>query len=251
MKKPIQLSIPEPCHENWNAMTPADKGRFCASCQKNVIDFIRSSDREIVSAFAKDTNLCGRFNSNQLERALIIPAEKSSLWPVAAALVSFISLAPATSVAQTPESTEQTPGMKMGKILLPPAITVTGMVSDAEGPLTGAKVAIQNTAISVETDADGTYAIEARPGQTLVFTYRDFEIQKNVVLRNAKIINAKFEIEEIQNEVVIEAYRTTTRAISGQVYMTTTIETTGPIKSTEKKRTFFGRIFHSIGNLFR
>lgn len=253
MKKPIQISIPEPCHENWDGMTPVGKGRFCASCQKNVIDFTRSSDREILTYLKENDNVCGQFDNSQLERELLIPAERKRIWPVAAAIAGLLTLTPATAVAQTHERTEQTPRMTKGKILLPPTMTVTGMVSDAEGPLPGAKVAIQNTAISVETDIDGNYAIEVRPGQTLVFSYRELEIQKNVVLRNSKIINVTFKIEKILDEVVIEAYKSTTR---GTVAYTSIIQT--PIKpisitktAIEKKRTFFGRIFHSIGNLFR
>jgi len=34
MKQQLFISIAEPCHENWNDMTEADKGRFCRSCQK-------------------------------------------------------------------------------------------------------------------------------------------------------------------------------------------------------------------------
>ena len=102
MKKPIQISIPTPCHENWAAMTPADKGRFCASCQKNVRDFTRSSDREIVSAFAKDKDLCGRFRQTQLDRDLIVTTEKNTIWIVAsAAVLGFIGLGTNYSVAQT------------------------------------------------------------------------------------------------------------------------------------------------------
>lgn len=32
------LHIPTPCHENWDAMTPAGNGRHCASCDHQVID---------------------------------------------------------------------------------------------------------------------------------------------------------------------------------------------------------------------
>ena len=53
MAKKLQLQVPTPCHENWENMTATGKGRFCASCQKQVIDFSNKSDREIVMFFKK------------------------------------------------------------------------------------------------------------------------------------------------------------------------------------------------------
>jgi hypothetical protein len=47
MSKKLQLQVPVPCHEDWDKMTDAEKGRFCSSCQKTVIDFSKMSDREI------------------------------------------------------------------------------------------------------------------------------------------------------------------------------------------------------------
>jgi hypothetical protein len=32
------LQINKPCHENWGAMTPNERGRHCASCNKTVVD---------------------------------------------------------------------------------------------------------------------------------------------------------------------------------------------------------------------
>src|SRR5881397_1773271 len=76
MKK-IQLSIPEPCHEDWNKMTPGEKGRFCESCQKTVIDFTNMSDRQIAEHFKKqDGPVCGRFMGDQLNRTIDMPRKR-------------------------------------------------------------------------------------------------------------------------------------------------------------------------------
>lgn len=31
MIKNIQISIPNPCQENWDKMLPAEKGKFCSA----------------------------------------------------------------------------------------------------------------------------------------------------------------------------------------------------------------------------
>ena len=76
MKK-VQLSIPEPCHENWDAMTPTVQGKFCASCQKAVIDFTEMSDRQLAEFFKKPpSSVCGRFQQDQLNRNIEIPRKR-------------------------------------------------------------------------------------------------------------------------------------------------------------------------------
>ncbi len=78
MAKKLQLSIPEPCHENWDVMTPVEKGRFCNSCQKQVVDFSRMSDRQVAEFFKKPStgSVCGRFMTDQLERDIDIPKKR-------------------------------------------------------------------------------------------------------------------------------------------------------------------------------
>ncbi|MBN4072576.1 hypothetical protein JYT74_00920 [Crocinitomix catalasitica] len=44
MKK---VSIPDPCHEDWDKMTPTEKGTFCGKCQIDVIDFTTKSSHEV------------------------------------------------------------------------------------------------------------------------------------------------------------------------------------------------------------
>lgn len=80
MPRPIKLSIPKPCDENWDAMQPAGNGRHCAACQKTVVDFTTMSDGEIIRHLGKSTAngrtapVCGRFMADQLNRRLIPPS---------------------------------------------------------------------------------------------------------------------------------------------------------------------------------
>jgi len=78
MSKKLQLQIPAPCHENWESMTPVEKGCFCGSCQKQVVDFSDMSDREIAMFFKRPStgSVCGRFMQDQLNRDIEIPGKR-------------------------------------------------------------------------------------------------------------------------------------------------------------------------------
>src|SRR5262245_2160350 len=77
MRKNIQLHIPKPCHEDWDTMTPIEKGRFCSGCQKQVVDFTVMSDEQLVAFFRKQpNNVCGRFLNDQLNRSIEIPRKR-------------------------------------------------------------------------------------------------------------------------------------------------------------------------------
>jgi TonB-linked SusC/RagA family outer membrane protein len=49
--------------------------------------------------------------------------------------------------------------------------TITGVVSDASGPLPGVNVVVKGTQRGVQTNFDGTYSIKAKVGETLVFSF--------------------------------------------------------------------------------
>jgi hypothetical protein len=86
--KKFTITIPEPCTENWNEMTPTARGKFCAHCQKDVIDFSDKTDLEIAN-FVKSNkgNFCGRFIDKQLDKEFsYIEQEKNSTLKYAAAL---------------------------------------------------------------------------------------------------------------------------------------------------------------------
>ncbi|MBK0403992.1 hypothetical protein I5M27_13435 [Adhaeribacter sp. BT258] len=75
-KVKLQINVPEPCEQDWNAMIPQGNGRFCDVCQKCVIDFSTKSDREVIEIFSRSNNkVCGRFREDQLNRNLILPQQ--------------------------------------------------------------------------------------------------------------------------------------------------------------------------------
>jgi CarboxypepD_reg-like domain/Secretion system C-terminal sorting domain len=67
----LYISIAEPCHEDWNEMSPVEQGRHCAVCQKNVVDFTEKNDEDILDFFKNyNGSACGRFMDEQLNRPL-------------------------------------------------------------------------------------------------------------------------------------------------------------------------------------
>jgi CarboxypepD_reg-like domain/Secretion system C-terminal sorting domain len=78
MVKKFELQVNEPCHESWESMTDADRGRFCGSCQKVVMDFTGMSDEQLVAFFKKPStgSVCGRFNTDQLNKEFTTPRKR-------------------------------------------------------------------------------------------------------------------------------------------------------------------------------
>jgi hypothetical protein len=106
-KKQLTISIPTPYTEDWNAMTPDKNGKFCASCQKTVVDFTRMSDAEIFRYF--DTfkgNACGRFSEKQLSAPIIEPLvlKPNNRWAWALSAL----LLPSVAASQTVKMNEAT-----------------------------------------------------------------------------------------------------------------------------------------------
>jgi TonB-dependent SusC/RagA subfamily outer membrane receptor len=73
----IQLNIPEPCHEDWQNMTPTEQGRFCNACAKQVVDFSMMTDTQVLNYFLnkKEEKVCGRADPDQLDRIISKPKE--------------------------------------------------------------------------------------------------------------------------------------------------------------------------------
>lgn len=69
MKKNYSIQIPEPCHEDWGKMSPNEKGRFCDSCAKTVVDFTHQKKEDIENYLLlnQDQSVCGRVVNSQID----------------------------------------------------------------------------------------------------------------------------------------------------------------------------------------
>src|SRR5690606_33211822 len=73
----MKISIPQPCHENWNDMLPEEKGRFCLSCQKSVYDYTKFSDNEIIETLQTKSDICIKSTSKELEKLNLLLENKN------------------------------------------------------------------------------------------------------------------------------------------------------------------------------
>lgn len=90
---------------------------------------------------------------------------------------------------------------------------VSGLVVDANGmPIGGVNVLIQNTAKGTQTNFDGEYSLNTKPGDVFVFSFVGFEKQERIV-GNENTIDVTMQ-ENLSNldEVVITGYGKQTRA---------------------------------------
>jgi hypothetical protein len=85
---PTVISIPTPCHEDWNKMTAKDQGRHCDVCSKTVVDFTTWYPQQILLHFENNTNVCGRFRIDQLDEP--IPTKEDFVKQISYFAVPFL-----------------------------------------------------------------------------------------------------------------------------------------------------------------
>ncbi len=96
--------------------------------------------------------------------------------------------------------------------------TITGTVSDADGPLPGATVVVQGTSNGVTSDFDGNYSIEANEGDVLEFSFIGMTTGTATVGSDSVINMTLAGGDNTLEEVVVVGYSQQTRGdITGSV----------------------------------
>lgn len=168
--KHIELKIVAPCHENWDQMNPTEKGRFCASCQKEVVAFHTMTDAQILDFFRQSPkNVCGQFRPDQL-KSYPLPAPPSLRFPLRAMAVGSV-LALLVSQAVQGQETEVSldPTMQQHNVpdcptpwegLAPDSLhAVSGTIRDLRtgNAIPNALIEVKTLQLSTRTDSQGRF----------------------------------------------------------------------------------------------
>jgi len=190
MSSKIQLSVTDPCHENWNHMTATEQGRFCQSCQKTVTDFSMMNDKEILNHLSKrSTDVCGRFTNDQLDRPLMEGYKKkfswSYIWNFVIAGFMTTGYANAQSkpqptqkvsvnnykgaVSQKAEACNEPVTAIVGMMVIMEPVrfdVFNGVIHDSKTgfPIPFASVSIKNTDIGQAADSNGVFNLKIQSG---------------------------------------------------------------------------------------
>jgi hypothetical protein len=164
---PYVVTIPNPCHENWELMTPQEQGRHCKVCNKVIIDFTTMTNEEIILYLqsAKES-VCGRIeeiDSQSLQP--YIPLSKQAKLFLYALAIAFFTQVPLNVVGQKVKDSTHIAQMQYGQL--------TGKVTDEKGnPLDFATVRVLQNGIvkgGAKTDQDGYYMISnLKPGKYMI-----------------------------------------------------------------------------------
>jgi TonB-dependent SusC/RagA subfamily outer membrane receptor len=214
----LQLSIPEPCHENWQQMTPTEQGRFCNACAKEVIDFSSMTDIQVLNYFTNLTHekVCGRALPEQLDRTISRPEQpkKRLFWYwnyVVMFLMFFIKGNNVAAQSCTKPATELTPvnnANLRGEMIVMDELkkngshVVTGKVTDKDGnPVSFASIKIKGANTGISADANGAYSIKAQPNNILIISGASF-VHTEVPLGIQTVVNTV--LEKSSNSGLIE-----------------------------------------------
>ena len=264
MRKAITINIPNPCTEDWNKMTPEDKGRHCTVCEKTVIDFTNKIDETIVKLHEIEGEICGRYKKTQLNRELSYSRkEKNSyLTYLATGLFTLFSVTSQDVFAQgNPKiikvDTVKTPRVnnKLATSILPTKL-IKGLVYDeSKMPLPGVNIIIKGTTTGTQTDFDGNFNLRTNKGDVLVFSYVGMKTKEITISDFKKLDIALEEDSAILGEVVVGG------AISGDPIYSYSYtlelrkqarkERREKIRNGELERTTTGKLLYKLSNFLR
>ena len=208
MEQKFNLTISKPCSEKFNQFDKTEKGGFCNSCQKEVIDFRKVSDKQLSYFFQNKTGkTCGYFDKTQLNKTLKIQDVQESnrfkyLRVAAIAFLSLTSLHTIQAQNQKPktEIIESSVNNNKDDENLDQDKFLSGIISEQFGPLPGANIILKGTTIGTASNFEGEFKFpkSLKKGDILVVSYLGY------VTKEIKIKEAQTKFNAVMNIVMEE-----------------------------------------------
>jgi hypothetical protein len=219
---PFQLSIPKPCNEDWERMTATEQGRFCNACAKEVVDFSKMSDKEVLNYFftIKDQNVCGRALPTQLERDIVLPKDpvktKYWYWNYITLLFLFFNKSSAAKIhggvsihtSQPVFKSNLSPKFLLGKHVGNPKRStrmIAGKITNEQGKgISAAIVKIKGNHTIIKADKYGVYSINVDILKDTLEVSAIGHLPKDFILANVPAFNFVLTtnmVEELQGKL--------------------------------------------------
>jgi len=214
MSRYLSLQIPTPCHENWDKMKPEEKGRFCDSCQKCVMDFTNYTDAQLAQFFKKNkSDVCGRFREEQLDTDIEIPKKRIPwvryFFQVTMPAFLFSYKAKAQIVGEVAINNKTETSLKHPVCSSDDKQSkreIKGHVVDSSGdPIAYASITFKETQRGVSADSLGKFSIEYKNSneKTLIISSAGYET-KEVSVNTSRVVILKRSASTELTPVVID-----------------------------------------------
>ncbi|RBQ08712.1 hypothetical protein [Pedobacter miscanthi] len=198
-----EVTIAEPCSQNWDEMEKGAGFNFCKACSKNVIDFSGYTNAEIIQVLANSgSSVCGRLSQSQLNQLnyhlSVVPTSNRNwmkyLGVLAIGMSVFVMDAKAEKLKTPIEITATIHNKTDDKKPVVPK-KIYGYVIGADNKAAaGIRLSILDTKYAVLTDKNGRYEI--------VLDHK-FDISKNQLvvesMRYSALLTLDFSKEKQNN----------------------------------------------------
>lgn len=164
-----EVTIAEPCLQNWDEMDKGEGFNFCKACSKNVIDFSGYTNAEIINVLAgASSSICGRLSETQLNQLnyhlSVVPTTNRNwmkyLGVLAIGVSVFTHNVSAGPIKKSVEIVHLKQVNKLNKADEPTILrTFYGymFLRNNKVPMVGLKLRLKGTNITAVTDKNGRY----------------------------------------------------------------------------------------------
>ncbi len=259
MSRPITISIPKPCHENWQEMTATERGGFCKSCQKEVIDFTKKTEDETHRILSAGGATCGRFRTDQLERPIHQTTYIRSWWhwkAIAASVLSLVGYKEGVANSKFFPGETKIDTFQRRTEIQDKMITISGKVVDEDftaiinAPLILEDSLSNNVAI-LTTDTNGHFEYQTITTNcpTFIRTGLSRYTTQLITINPNDDNNLQIQLQKIEiADVVLNLPNPTHQALYQEEFSRGIMGGITILKPRHKIRNFFRRIFHKLNN---